>query len=135
MSVLDRNSILQASDVVIESLEVPEWKGTVYVKSMSGQERDSFEASLVSKDGKNPVYANIRAKLVVRTACDETGKRLFSEADIADLTRKSAAALQRIFEVAQRLSGISSTDVKEMTGDLKNDQIEDSISDLQPISA
>ena len=135
MSVLDRNSILQASDVVIESLEVPEWKGTVYVKSMSGQERDSFEASLVSKDGKNPVYANIRAKLVVRTACDETGKRLFSEADIPDLTRKSAAALQRIFEVAQRLSGISSKDVEEMTGELKNDQLEDSISDLQPISA
>lgn len=124
--ILGRDSILSAPDVVIEKVEVPEWGGSVYVKSLSGMERDAFEGSLVSKDGKNTVkYDNIRAKLVAKTACDDSGKRLFNDADIMDLTRKSASALQRVFEVAQRLSGINETAVQDATGELKNDLPED----------
>jgi hypothetical protein len=125
--LLDRKAILGASDLVIEKVEVPEWGGYVYVRSLSGMERDAFEGSLVSKDGKNTVkFDNIRAKLVCKTACDETGKRLFTDADVAELTRKSASALQRLFETAQRLSGISDTAVQEATSELKNAQPEDS---------
>lgn len=124
-TVLSRDSILQAQDIKIELIEVPEWGGSVYVKGLSGSERDSFEGGLMQKDGKTPNFHNIRAKLVVKTACDADGKRLFTDADIPELTNKSASALQRVFEVAQRLSGISSADVQELTGELKNDPPED----------
>jgi hypothetical protein len=130
--ILSRDAILTAQDLTTELVNVPEWGGDVYVKSLTGSERDAFEGSLLSTDakGKNKVtYTNIRAKLVAKTVCDENGVRLFTDDDIKDLSKKSAAALQRVFEVAQRLSGLSDEDVKELTGELKNDQSEGSTSD------
>jgi hypothetical protein len=60
---------------------------------------------------------------------DESGKRLFPDADVRELGKKSASALQRVFEVAQRLSGLSNADVEELTKNSTSDQSEDSISD------
>jgi hypothetical protein len=40
------------------------------------------------------------------TLCDATGNRLFEDAEITALGRKSALALDRVFAVAQRLNGI-----------------------------
>jgi hypothetical protein len=40
------------------------------------------------------------------TLCDATGNRLFEDAEITALGRKSARALDRVFAVAQRLNGI-----------------------------
>ena len=58
---------------------------------------------------------NARAKLVVLCTVDENGKRIFGDADIALLADKSAKALDRIFSVAQELSGISKDDMEELT--------------------
>ena len=42
--LLTKDAILQAQDSKLEKLEVPEWGGHVFIKSMSGTERDNFEA-------------------------------------------------------------------------------------------
>jgi hypothetical protein len=128
---LNKQEILQADDVVKELVHVPEWGGDVYVKGMTGAERDKFEASIVKMTGKEQTFnmTNFRAKLASMTICDEQGKRLFSDADIIELSNKSANALQRIFTVAQRLSGIGDNDVKELTEGLKANPTEDSASD------
>jgi hypothetical protein len=126
-----RDAILGAKDTIIEFCPTPEWPCDVYVKSLNGSQRDSFEASLVKTNGKgrrSVSYNDVRAKLVVKTACDKDGKLLFSDRDIDQLTLKSASALQRVFEVAQRLSGITESDVQELTDELKNDQPEDLLS-------
>lgn len=124
MAVLKRDDILAAADIVTELVAVPEWGGEVYVKGMTGAERDKFEGGIVEMRGKSQSLnmANVRAKLASFTICDEKGKRLFSEKDIDALAQKSAAALQRVFEVAQRLSGIGDADVAELADGLKNDQ-------------
>lgn len=130
--VLSRDEILSVQDMTLECVDVPEWGGSVYVKSLTGAERDAFEASMISIDGsgkRKMTLANTRAKLVAKTLCNEEGKRLFSDADIEHLTKKSAAALQRVFEVAQRLSGLTSKDVEDLTGELKNDLSDSSTSD------
>ena len=57
---------------------------------------------------------NVRAKLVARSVVDESGARVFDDADVLKLSDKSAAGLQRVFEVAQRLSGLSDEDVDEL---------------------
>jgi hypothetical protein len=59
---------------------------------------------------------NIRAKLVALTVVDEDGNRIFSDEDAEALGKKSAAALDRIFAVAQRLSGLRPEDVEELAG-------------------
>ncbi|WP_461365749.1 hypothetical protein [Candidatus Darwinibacter acetoxidans] len=115
--ILDRDKILKADDIEVRELEVPEWGGSVYVRGMTGRERDQFEAGIVKQKGRNTEInmKNARAKLVVLCTVDENGKRIFGDADIALLADKSAKALDRIFSVAQELSGISKDDMEELT--------------------
>ena len=43
-SILTASAILQAHDLVIEKIDLPEWGGTAFVREMSGFERDGWEA-------------------------------------------------------------------------------------------
>jgi len=129
---LTREDILGASDIVIEKVPVPEWlNGFAYVKGMTGAERDQFESSIVQQRGKNHRVnmVNIRAKLVAQTACNKEGERLFTDADVKALGKKSAVALQRLFDVAQRLSGITSDDIDELAEEQDENPSDASASD------
>ena len=129
MNTLKRDDILKVQDIKTEKVEVTEWGGYVYVKGMTGAERDAFESSIVEMRGKGNTRVkleNIRAKLVALTACDEKGERLFDNKDAEALGKKSAAALQRVFEVAQRLSGITTSDVDELVKGLEENPFGDS---------
>ena len=125
---LSKKDILTADDLKREVVSVPEWGGDVNVRGMTGAERDKFESGIVEQRGKEQSVnlANIRAKLASLTICDDDGKRLFSEQDVQALSQKSAAALQRIFAVAQRLSGIGDDDVKELVGEMAENPTADS---------
>jgi hypothetical protein len=125
---LDRKSITEHQDLKIEKVDVPEWDGYVYVRTLSGVERDAFEAMVVERRGNNYQVnmRNMRAKLACLVIVDESGERIFSDADAEILGKKSASALQRIFNVASRLSGISNEDVEELAKNLKRAQSEGS---------
>lgn len=128
---LNRDDILGVKDIEIEKVDVPEWHGSVFVKGMSGTERDRFEASIVEQRGKNAKVSmlNIRAKLAAESICDEDGEKLFSVEDVVDLGKKSASALQRIFDVAQRLSGITDDDVEELSEEMEANPSGGSVTD------
>ena len=118
---MDKESILKTEDLPREEVQIPEWRGSVFVRAMSGAERDKFESSVVSLRGKNTEInlSNIRAKLTVLTVVDEDGKRLFADSDEKAVGGKSACALDRIFKVAQRLSGLTDKDVEELSENLE----------------
>src|SRR4051812_3187961 len=111
--MLSRDAILGADDLKRETVPVPEWGGTVCVRTMTGAERDDYEAETYRMRGASADnnLANLRARLCVRTICDESGQRLFTDQDIDALGKKSAAALDRCVEVALRLSKITAEDV------------------------
>lgn len=130
--VLGREAILSAADIQTEQVMVPEWGGAVLVRGLTGAERDAFEASVVvpgSKGGGSVRLEMLRAKLCARSIVDEQGARVFSDADVKALGAKSAAALQRVFNVAMRLSGLSDQDVESLAAGLKNDPSAGSTSD------
>jgi len=126
MGYLNREDILSFNDRVYEDVDVPEWGGTVRLTGLLGFERDKFEATVVGKTGKSMNFTNFRARLVALCIVDEDGERVFSDMDIGALGRKSAAALDRVFSVAQRLSGLSDDDVKELTEDFDEGQSDSS---------
>lgn len=130
MGYLTCEEILTAPDLVYEDVSVPEWGGTVRVRGLTGTERDALEGSIVEQRGKKTSVnmTNLRAKLIVNAVVDGDGKRVFTSKDVDALGQKSAQALQRVFEVAQRLSGLSSDDVEELTKNLSGDQGDDSTS-------
>ena len=113
---LSRDDILKADDLATEEVAVPEWGGSVLVRGMTGRERDEFEMSSVDQRDGRVNLANTRAKIVIRCVVDEDGKRLFDASDIDLLGAKSGAALDRVFAVASRLSGIGERDVEELAG-------------------
>lgn len=117
--ILDRAAILSVTALPVEPVEVPEWGGTVHVRTLTGIERDAFEASTVRvrKDGKTePNMTNLRGRLVALVLCDASGKRLFSDDDAPELGRRSAAALERILKVARRLNGMDETSLEDARG-------------------
>lgn len=130
-TLLTKELILQVQDVQIELIEVPEWGGAVYVKGLTGAERDAFESTIIQQKGKSQTVnmRNVRAKLLQLTIVDEKGNRLFSAEDIGALGSKSAKAIERLFEAASRLSGISAADAEELSKNSESDQSEDFILD------
>ncbi len=117
---LSASDIFAVDDQRIERVEVPEWDGHVFVKSITGTERDAFESAMVSRKGKGKSevdLTNVRASLVARAACTAEGVRLFDDAQASQLGAKSASALDRVYTVADRLSGLSEEDVEELAED------------------
>lgn len=107
MSVLTRAAILESSDLPVEAVDVPEWGGTVSVRTLTGAERDRFELEVLGSSKQN-----IRARLCAYAMADDSGMALFTPADVEALGRKSAAALDRVFTAAMRLNAIGGQDVE-----------------------
>lgn len=132
--VLKRDQILAADDLKTELVNVPEWGGEVCIKSLTGKERDKFEASMmkIGKNGKpEQNMENLRARLVVLTCIDpdDSNLPLFTDKDIEALGAKSAHALDRVFSAAQKLNGFTQEDVEALAEGFGNGQSEDSTSD------
>ena len=118
MKILSKANILEAQDLPRVLVEVPEWGGAVYVRGLTGSERDAWEAAIVG-DGKRQNLANIRANLVGKCLVDENGDRMFADSELVALGRKSAAALDRLFDRVRELSGLTAADVERIEEQLE----------------
>lgn len=107
--MLKKDDILSCNDRPKETVSVPEWGGDVTIQAMTGTERDEFERSIYHDGIKD--FDNIRAKLCVMSIVDDEGKKVFSLSDIVSLGKKNCKALDRVFGVAKRLSGIGSQEI------------------------
>lgn len=114
--LVDRKNLLKRDDLKIRKVELGNGD-FVYVRQMTGRERDRFEQSLVKevKVKGNIEYqrslSDFRAKLAVVTICDEKGDLLLHPQDVTALsTSMSAAKLEKIVNVAQELNSITETD-------------------------
>jgi len=116
MATLSRKGILEADDLPSREVEVPEWGGTVLVRGLTGAQRDAFDLKFLNwKEKDQSTLENIRATLVAWCIVDSDGKRLFNDtSDVKRLASKSALALERVFDAARDLSGLSNEDVEEL---------------------
>jgi hypothetical protein len=120
---LSKDDLLKADDNAPEEVDLsdlPGYHGSVLIRGMTGKERDAFETSVMrlGSGGRREVdTVNFRARLVARCAIDDDGNRLLTDADAAALGDKSAAAINRMWAVATRLSGMSDEEQEELTRD------------------
>lgn len=133
MGLLSKDQILSVDDLKTEDVEVPEWGGTLRIRVLTGAERDEFETSMVrmnSKSGKQETdLVNLRARLVAKCAINEDGSKMFqTRNDVAALGLKSSAALARVYDACQKLSGMTQADVEELVEDFDETPDENSIS-------
>ncbi len=120
--------LITAKDVILGALdrkptrvEMPMWGGIVLMAPMTGEARDRFEAdtlTLKERNTQDPNKSlhNFRARLVSLCLVDEAGVLLFTASDVAALGEKSGAALDRLFDCAREINGMTEADVEELSG-------------------
>jgi hypothetical protein len=107
---LSKASILAAKDTKLsEALPVPEWGGEVYIKTLSGTERDAFEDAYA----ENKMKA-FRCRFLVLTLSDDKGQRLFEDGDVAELGKKSSVVINRLFEAAWKHNAFTDEAVESL---------------------
>jgi len=136
MKVLTREGLLKKEKLKKEKVDLG--KGEfVFVRQMTGRERDRFEQSLLKEviddRGQSEFKRSLddfRAKLAVHTVCDEEGSNLLRPEDVSILSQNmSAARLELIVNKAQELNRISEEDKKNLTKNSEAVQNANSTSD------
>jgi hypothetical protein len=136
------DEILATDDTETEDVYVPQWDTLVTIRSLTGTERDRYEASLVSyrKDALGrPVVdkmelGNIRARLISLVALDGKGRQMWSPQQVLPLGQKNGSALDVLFTKAQALSNITAPAIEAAKEALGKDQSDAPGSDSQAIS-
>ncbi len=134
--MLTREHAQEADDIKREKVPVPEWAPTnwtpeqiakdafYWVTGLSGDERDAYEQSCVEikKRGGKVTMKSMRARLVVRGTIrgENDSARMFSDADLSWIGKKSAKPLDRLYEVITRLSGVTAEDMEELEKNLES---------------
>jgi hypothetical protein len=134
MTLSLHDQILAAEDIPHEDVDVPEWGVKLQVRGLSGTERDAYEAKAVAlKNAGKDVelrLRNFRSRFVVKCLFDPaTGERVFTEGEADALGAKSAIVIDRLFDVARRMSGMDEDALSRAEGNSETDQSDSSISD------
>ena len=112
--MLSKDQILAADDLNCEDVHVPEWGGSVRVRTMTGKERQQFQKS-AHEDGEPA--GDFMELLIVACTVDKDGNALFTSDDVSALSEKSAAALERVFKAAAKLNGLTQDELDEIKGE------------------
>jgi hypothetical protein len=108
--MLTKAEILGAADLKVTRVEVKEWKGHVYVRALTVEDRLELEAL-----GEGAKASDVLATIVACALCDEAGARLFTTPeDIAALTKKNAGVLLALSAKVRKLNAMSMADVEEI---------------------
>lgn len=134
MVLLTREALLQKDDLKVEKVELS--KGYVFVREMTGHEKDVWEQSMLKQKpsgNKNKgveyetTLEDFRAKLAVVTVCDADGNLLFKPEDAKVLNKMmSATNMERIVTAAQKLNAISEQEKEEILKNSEADQTDNS---------
>ena len=112
MTKLTKADIFKADDLPTKDMDIPEWGGTLTVRTLTGIERDEWESAFVNQD--KIAIRGLKARLVQLTTMNGDGQQMFTKADLQKINSKSASVIDRIFQVSQRLSGLTKEDAEEM---------------------
>jgi hypothetical protein len=115
--MLTAEQLLQPDDLPVEEVRVPEWGGSVHVRTLRADERDDLEQKwLAIRDAQGGSLTGFRAFLVAFALANPDGTPLFADPSEVYCTigQKRASAVDRVFEVASRMNGVSKKDEEEL---------------------
>jgi hypothetical protein len=115
MVVLGKHEILAAKDSKLAVHEVPEWGGEVCIRVMCAGDRDQYEIDFV-KARDSGGMPNFRTRFLVKTLCDDQGNRLFTDADVQELTKKNSMVVDGVWKKAMQVNGLAEGAVEEAAG-------------------
>ena len=82
------------------------------LRTLSGTQRDAFEAGIMDKNGKPTKLHNLRARFAALVLVNEDGSPMYTEQQAAQLGDKSANALTRIWDAGRKFNMMDADDVE-----------------------
>ena len=104
---LTAEQILSADDFRYAEVDVPEWGGTVRVRTMSAKQRDALNRMF-----KDRGEVESTEFMLLMCVVDENGNRVFTREHLDMLKEKSVAPINRIVKAISDLMGTSSDAVE-----------------------
>lgn len=105
MSIRDQIDKAAETDITREAVEVPEWGVTVEVRSMSAGARSVLLQTCIV-NGEVDIAALTPGLVIASTFDPESDEPVFTVADTGFIDARNSKAVDRIAEVAMRLSGL-----------------------------
>lgn len=120
MALLTAESILAAEDFVYDIVDCPEWGGEVRVRSLSGAQRATLKKAIDA--GQD----NIDETVCVMAIVDQDGNRIFTQQQIAALSKKNTSVITRIAMRVLQISGMRDRDkalkdAEKNSGEIRKD--------------
>lgn len=113
--MLTRDQILSAQDLNVEEVEVKEWGGKIRLRCLTGKEREDLAQLFVeAQQKKQSIVPFYKERLLIMSIVDQNNDNIFKESDIEALSNKNPIVLQRLFDVAQKLSGLAEAELEEV---------------------
>lgn len=106
--MLSRETIIEASSLRREQVDVPELGGVLVVTEMSTAERDRF-ATLEPSHPEARFDPGVR--LVARSLVDDRGSTLLTLQEAEDLARRCPAGFDRLVRAAARINHVCTRDL------------------------
>lgn len=133
MEALTKEQILGLDEKQVRLVEIPEMGISVYVRAISGGERDQFESEIVDQRTWKPTRNSMngfRGKAASYFLSDAEGNRLFDKPnDWQKLSQKPASFLDRVLDAGKELNHMSDTSLEEAEKNSGNGQNADSGTD------
>ena len=133
MTLLNFDDIVASQDKEYQDVDVPEWGGTVRIATMSGEDRDRWELSMMQADDSSErgfklnFDAYSRVRLVAMCLVDDNFNRIFvTKEQIERLSQKSGKVMDLLYDVAQRVNGITDEDIDDLEKNSESAQNGDS---------
>lgn len=117
-----RDEILRTSKKPrkVQKVEGEPWgMDSVYVLKMSGDERDLYQQEIISRCDKNGDMKQVigwRAKVVVASACDKDGVKIFEAGDWKEVNGGDPDSIDLVFDAVREFNGLRSEDQEELRG-------------------
>lgn len=127
MVYLSKDMINSADDRKTIEMDIPEWGGTARLQVLSGADLDRFE--MLYSDPEKLKETSVRAYLVAACLVDESGKRLFSTAEVHQLARRNGAVLARVFTKCIELNKVGDVEGEKDVENFDSEADESSTTD------
>lgn len=114
---LSAENILEAEDTKVKALVVEEWGGTVFIRSLDGEQREDIEIrSQRLERGDVESYRDLKSRVLVYGLCNEKGEPLFEKKHIPLLKKKDGGVLDRVSTAILTLSGMTKEEADTIAG-------------------
>jgi hypothetical protein len=111
---LDRSQILsKKSAFPKQEVQIPEWEGSVWVRSLTVGERDQIDSEFNAARSKGKTPDNLRARMIIKGCCDAAGQPLFTDADLIEINKLPATILEKIFDAILKINRIGAGSVED----------------------